>query len=211
MENTLSVSEVSELVCTRISHDLIGNIGAVSNAVELLEEGDMDFMDDIRSILKVSSGVLTARLKFFRMAFGVDNANLEKLDLVEKTTADYLKTLGNVNYPISLTMRLSNWQLSKMAMLAVMILADTFIKGGNIEVREETGRLLILAAAVLFYIPLVANRSAEKISAVAAAVNGKLIERTAQYAPVFYLQELLSKFKLKLNIIEDKGFGLSIE
>ena len=194
MENTLSVSEISELVCTRISHDLIGNIGAVSNAVELLEEGDMDFMDDIRSILKVSSGVLTARLKFFRMAFGVDNANLEKLDLVEKTTADYLKTLGNVNYPISLTMRLSNWQLSKMAMLAVMILADTFIKGGNIEVREETGRLLILAAG-----------------AVAAAVNGKLIERTAQYAPVFYLQELLSKFKLKLNIIEDKGFGLSIE
>ena len=203
MENTLSVSEISELVCTRISHDLIGNIGAVSNAVELLEEGDMDFMDDIRSILKVSSGVLTARLKFFRMAFGVDNANLEKLDLVEKTTADYLKTLGNVNYPISLTMRLSNWQLSKMAMLAVMILADTFIKGGNIEVREETGRLLILAAGE--------NRSAEKISAVAPAVNGKLIERTAQYAPVFYLQELLSKFKLKLNIIEDKGFGLSIE
>lgn len=45
MENTLSVSEISELVCTRISHDLIGNIGAVSNAVELLEEGDMDFMD----------------------------------------------------------------------------------------------------------------------------------------------------------------------
>ena len=199
MENTLSVSEISELVCTRISHDLIGNIGAVSNAVELLEEGDMDFMDDIRSILKVSSGVLTARLKFFRMAFGVDNANLEKLDLVEKTTADYLKTLGNVNYPISLTMRLSNWQLSKMAMLAVMILADTFIKGGNIEVREETGRLLILAAGE--------NRSAEKTP----AVNGKLIERTAQYAPVFYLQELLSKFKLKLNIIEDKGFGLSIE
>lgn len=39
-------------------------------------------------------------------------------------------------------------------MLAVMILADTFIKGGNIEVREETGRLLILAAGE--------NRSAEK-------------------------------------------------
>ena len=53
---------VSELICTRISHDLIGNIGAVSNAVELLEEGDMDFLDDIKSILKTSSGVLSARL-----------------------------------------------------------------------------------------------------------------------------------------------------
>lgn len=203
MENTISSTEISELICTRISHDLIGNIGAVSNAVELLEEGDMDFMDDIRSILKVSSGVLTARLKFFRMAFGLDNSNLEKLDLVEKTTADYLKTLGNVNYPITLQMNLKNWQLSRMSMLAVMILADTFIKGGQIEVKEEVGRLLISAGGE--------HRSAEKIKTISDAVNGKLIEHTAQYAPLFYLQEILNKFKLKLNVIETDVFVLSIE
>lgn len=28
--------KLSELICTRISHDLIGNIGAVANAAELL-------------------------------------------------------------------------------------------------------------------------------------------------------------------------------
>lgn len=39
----ISSSALSEIICTRISHDLIGNIGAVSNAVELLEDGDMDF------------------------------------------------------------------------------------------------------------------------------------------------------------------------
>ncbi len=202
MENILS-TEITELVCTRISHDLIGNIGAVSNAVELLEEGDMDFMDDIRSILKISSSVLTARLKFFRMAFGMTNANLEKLDLVEKTTADYLKTLGNINYPINLNMRLANWQLSRMSMLAVMILADIFIKGGSIEVKEETGRLVIMAKGD--------NRSVEKMTQISDIVNGKLIERTAQYAPVFYLMELLNKFKLNLNIINTEGFGLCVE
>ena len=47
--------QLSELICTRISHDLIGNIGAVGNAVELLEDGDMDFLDDIKSILQISS------------------------------------------------------------------------------------------------------------------------------------------------------------
>lgn len=30
---------ISEIVATRLSHDLIGNIGAVANAVELLNEG----------------------------------------------------------------------------------------------------------------------------------------------------------------------------
>lgn len=64
MNDILSETELAELICTRISHDVIGNVGAVSNAVELLEEGDMDFLDDIRSILKVSSSVLSARLKF---------------------------------------------------------------------------------------------------------------------------------------------------
>lgn len=78
MNDILSETELAELICTRISHDVIGNVGAVSNAVELLEEGDMDFLDDIRSILKVSSSVLSARLKFFRLAFGLSNANLER-------------------------------------------------------------------------------------------------------------------------------------
>ena len=60
---------ISELICTRISHDLIGNIGAFANAVELLEDEDDDFIDEIKNTLKTSSEVLTARLKFFRMAF----------------------------------------------------------------------------------------------------------------------------------------------
>jgi hypothetical protein len=59
---------VSETILTRLSHDIVGNIGAVSNAVELLEEGDLDFIDDIKSILKTSSQTLANRMKFFRLA-----------------------------------------------------------------------------------------------------------------------------------------------
>ena len=32
MNDILSETELAELICTRISHDVIGNVGAVSNA-----------------------------------------------------------------------------------------------------------------------------------------------------------------------------------
>ena len=102
MNNILSETELAELICTRISHDVIGNVGAVANAVELLEEGDMDFLDDIRSILKVSSSVLSARLKFFRLAFGLTNANLDSCEGVRAATEAYLQTVGSKNHPLAL-------------------------------------------------------------------------------------------------------------
>ena len=70
--------QISELVCTRISHDLIGNIGAVSNAVELLDE-DPESVADVKPILEFSSKVLSARLKFFRLAFGLNNTSVKML------------------------------------------------------------------------------------------------------------------------------------
>ena len=120
---------IADLVCTRISHDLIGNIGAVANAVELLEEGDMDFMDDIRSILKTSSSVLSARLKFFRMAFGLDNANTADLRTVATVCENYLQSLGSPDTPINLSFGLDNPRYAKAVMLGIMIVADTQNKG----------------------------------------------------------------------------------
>ena len=84
---------VSETILTRLSHDIVGNIGAVSNAVELLEEGDLDFIDDIKSILKTSSQTLANRMKFFRLAFGLDNPNLEDENIVKSIAQNYLLTL----------------------------------------------------------------------------------------------------------------------
>ena len=140
MNNILSETELSELICTRISHDVIGNVGAVANAVELLEDGDMDFLDDIRSILKVSSTVLSARLKFFRLAFGLTNANLENCETVRTAITAYLQTVGSQNHPIALEFALGNARFSRQAMVAAMIAADTMVKGGSIEVRDNKDR-----------------------------------------------------------------------
>ncbi len=201
MNNELH-DKLTELVCTRISHDIIGNVGAVANAVELLEEGDMDFMDDIRSILKVSSKVLSARLKFFRMAFGLNNANLEDLKNVAETTHSYLQTIGNAERPIQLDLELHSSAYARTAMLVVMILADVMIKGGRIEAREiDNGfAALIHTGAAL---------SQDKIKIIKSILCGECTECQAQFAPVVYLQNILNSNK-KINIIEDNTFGLMI-
>ncbi len=194
---------ISELICTRISHDLIGNIGAVANAVELLEEGDMDFLDDIRSILKVSSQVLAARLKFFRMAFGLENANLEDASLVRKTTADYLKTIGNQNSKIELEIGDYTTSYARLIMVSVMVLADLVIRDGKISVKEDGRKLYVNIYSLT-------KLSEQKKTVLTTLLSGAEAEYLAQYAPVFYLKELLKASELPVSISEGDDYGLII-
>jgi len=196
----MTEDNLTELVCTRISHDVIGNVGAVANAVELLEEGDMDFLDDIRSILKVSSQVLTARLKFFRLAFGLSNNNLKDITTVRSIAEAYLQTVGNKAYPITLDLELYSDKFARPALLMIMILADTLSKGGHIEAREVDSQF---AAIIHSEFP----PSAEKIKNIKSVLQGNLPENEAQYAPVVYLQKILNNDK-KINMIEENTFGL---
>lgn len=200
--DTAAAMNVSELITTRISHDIIGNIGAVANAVELLEEGDMDFLDDIRSILKVSSMVLASRLKFFRMAFGLNNANLEDAALVEKTIRDYLKTIGNQNFPIEFELGRYTASYARIVMLAVMILADVIIKGGKITVLEADNKLYVNVCSVT-------KLSEPKTEVIRNLLSGGVCE-TAQFAPVCYLKELLKCLHLPIAVADGEGFGFEI-
>lgn len=197
---TLSAPVIAELICTRISHDVIGNVGAVANAVELLEEGDMDFMDDIKSILKTSSVVLSARLKFFRMAFGLDNANLEKMDVVKSVTEDYLATIGSRNHPVSLEFGLQSPAGSKIAMLSVMILAETLVRGGTVSVTEQAGRLTVSAAGEV-------PPSADKLARIKNVLCGQDTEPNAQFAPVWYLLSLIKQANINLYLLNSPQTG----
>ncbi len=138
-----------ELICTRLSHDIVGNIGAVANAVELLEDGDLDFLEDIKLILKSSSQTLSARLKFFRMTFGLENSNIRDNELVKITAQNYLNTLGNKDYPINLLFNVVDSRKIKASLMMLMIVADLLIRGGDITIKEEGAKIVAEISSLL--------------------------------------------------------------
>ncbi len=183
--------QLTELICTRISHDLIGNIGAVSNAVELFED-DPESIEEIKPILYLSSKILSARLKFFRLAFGLSNTSLNSIEEIKTITDNYIKTIGNPNNPIMLNFDIKTPALYKIIMLSTMCLADTFIKGGNIDV-IETGNEITFKAKSEHIL------SANKLQALQNFIKTKTTnENPAQLAPMAYLQNML--FKTDVNI-----------
>lgn len=63
--------KVVQLLCSRLCHDLTGPTGAVHNGMELFAEMGVDGGDDALEMVSTSVGQLSARLGFFRMAFGL--------------------------------------------------------------------------------------------------------------------------------------------
>ncbi|ANK80551.1 MAG: hypothetical protein TEF_06880 [Rhizobiales bacterium NRL2] len=61
----------TSLICSRLCHDLVGPVGAISNGIELMEmEDEPEMMKDALDLLKHSAANASRRLKFLRFAFG---------------------------------------------------------------------------------------------------------------------------------------------
>ena len=84
---------ITEIVCTRISHDLIGNIGAFANALELMEDDDIDFMTEIKisAPAGLEGAVIINKVKESEEGVGFDAATEEYVNMVESGILDPVK------------------------------------------------------------------------------------------------------------------------
>ena len=64
---------IAELLSSRLCHDLVTPIGAINTGLELFQENMPNLTEDSREIMDLiqhSAQSASARLSFFRMAFG---------------------------------------------------------------------------------------------------------------------------------------------
>jgi len=64
-----------ELLISKVCHDLISPIGAVNNGVEFLQEMGPDAGDEATDLIAYSAQQASAKLKAFRMAYGLGGAD----------------------------------------------------------------------------------------------------------------------------------------
>lgn len=85
---------IIELLCSRLCHDLISPVGAVSNGLEFLGDSDSAMAADALGLVGASAAQMSSRLAFFRVAFGYGGGDGKPLspgevqDLITDFAAD---------------------------------------------------------------------------------------------------------------------------
>ncbi|MEP2532491.1 histidine phosphotransferase family protein [Shimia sp.] len=128
-------TDIAALVGSRICHDLISPVGAIGNGLELigLSEGSVGPELDL---ISESVGNANARIRFFRIAFGMSGAD-QQIGLSEIfSVLDGLASGSRIQIDWSAQGAVQRDHL-RMAFLAVMCLETAMPYGGILSVNRE--------------------------------------------------------------------------
>ena len=145
----MASADFAALLCSRLCHDLVSPIGALTNGVELLaDEDDPQMREQCLQLLADSARQASNRLKFFRLAFGSAAGMGDAVDLgevrsaiaglfpAEKVTLNWM--IGIATLPKPAVKILLN-----MALLA----GESLLRGGTLSLAaEQQGRQVELGA-----------------------------------------------------------------
>lgn len=137
---TTASVDLAAMLCSRLCHDLLSPVGAMSNGLELLsDEKDPEMRARCFELLEQSARISTDKLKFFRLAFGAAGGFGELVEveepkaLIEALVADKAKV--QVNWA------LADAKLPKNAVKVLLnfanIAIDALVRGGTLDIGAE--------------------------------------------------------------------------
>ncbi|NVD45413.1 histidine phosphotransferase family protein [Qipengyuania atrilutea] len=132
--------ELAALMCSRLCHDMLSPVGALSNGLELLaEEPDPEMRQKCLELLEQSAKISTDKLKFFRLAFGAAGGFGEAVPVEEPQ--ELINALASNNARITLNWALAERTLPKPAVKVMLnfaqIAIDSLIRGGQLDIGAE--------------------------------------------------------------------------
>jgi len=135
-----SQTDLAALLCSRLCHDLLSPVGALSNGLELLaEEKDPDMRQRCFELLEQSARISTDKLKFFRLAYGAAGGFGDMVAAHEPKAL--IEGLVAGNERLTLEWAVADANLPKAAVKVLLNLAaigiDALIRGGTLSIGAE--------------------------------------------------------------------------
>ena len=135
-----SSTDLAALLCSRLCHDMLSPVGALSNGLELLAaETDPEMRQRCLELLEQSAKISTDQLKFFRLAFGAAGGFGEAVPVEEaKAVVDALVA---DNKKVTANWAINEENLPKPAVKVMLnfaqIALDALIRGGTLDIGAE--------------------------------------------------------------------------
>lgn len=138
--NSTSATELAALMCSRLCHDMLSPVGALSNGLELLaDEKDPQMRARCIELLEQSARISTGKLKFFRLAFGAAGGFGDAVPVEEAQSV--IDTLVSEARGVTVNWAISDTSLPKPAVKVMLNLAqiglDALIRGGTLDIGAE--------------------------------------------------------------------------
>ncbi|AXK41912.1 histidine phosphotransferase family protein [Erythrobacter aureus] len=132
--------DLAAMLCSRLCHDMLSPVGALSNGLELLAmETDPEMRANVMQLLEQSALISTNKLKFFRLAFGAAGGFGEHVEvaepqaLIEALIADK----GNITINWALAEPTLGKPAVKVLLNFAQIAIDALVRGGTLDIGAE--------------------------------------------------------------------------
>lgn len=135
-----SQTDLAALLCSRLCHDMLSPVGALSNGLELLaDETDPTMRANVIELLEQSARISTDKLKFFRLAFGAAGGFGEAVPVEE--AQDVVSALTADAKRVTLNWAIEEPSLPKPAVKILLNLSqialDALVRGGTLDIGAE--------------------------------------------------------------------------
>jgi len=135
-----SSTDLAALLCSRLCHDMLSPVGALSNGLELLaDEKDPEMRKRCFELLEQSARISADKLKFFRLAYGAAGGFGDEVPADEPR--ELVAGLIAANERIALEWAVGDPTLPKPAVKVLLNLAaiaiDALVRGGTLAVGAE--------------------------------------------------------------------------
>ncbi len=151
----LEALELAALMCSRVCHDVISPVGAITNGLEVLEDEDDEKMRGFAlDLIKKSAKQASAKLQFARVAFGAAGSAGAQIDLgdAQDVTSGFI---GKEKVTLHWTGPRETRPKNEVKLLLNMVLVGltTIPRGGDLSVGIDGSTIVVLCVGEAANIP----------------------------------------------------------